>query len=425
VGEGVVWCRLRTTLKARCAMGWVRNGGGRASGRGSAIGSAASVCVTACFVATVASAQTAILSNYSGVSGTLTKDPQGTGASGVGIAQPVALSWRDRGVGIDGSWREPWWTAQVAANPGEPAALGDATIAELRLSAGVYAPTETDLHLPCHGPEWVIGRTRRSLSAGAGEIHGRGWHQSSQSQLVFWDRPGNADDVVFVVYGGDRYAEYRRVMNGSFPTGTYRGVNGAAGAVSSSVFSQVGSFSGGTPETPIPTWTFHDPAGMTVTFFGAGSTRIDGQGGTHTGSWQVWKITDAAGQAAYVGHPTDPGQALILGYDSSGRITTAFDAAGRRFDYTYGTVGAAGHARLGSVIATLGGATVGSVQYSYFAADSGEGDAGDLYAASAYTPALGGAVEHKHGVQILDGDLGDADGLRGGGLGVGSACHGS
>jgi RHS repeat-associated protein len=344
-------------------------------------------------------AQQPILTTYAEATfGTLTRDPQATGLGGggaTGVAQPVSLKWRHRGVGLDGTWREPWAIAQLAANPGDPAALGDAGVGDVRLATGEYAPTEIDLHLPSHGPEWIIGRSRRPLSAAVGTVHGRGWHQVSQAQIMAWDRTGSPHDMVFLVYGGDRYAEYRRVMNGNSPTQTYRGVNGAAGA-----FTYVGSVSGGAAqmsdpiggEAAINLWTYHDPTGITVTFFGANASRTDSGNVVHVGSWQIWKITDAAGEMAYVGHPTDPAQAILTGYDSSGRITTAFDSAGRQYSYAYGTVG--GVSRLLSVTATLGSTTVGTVNYTYYTSNTGDGYTGDLQAATTLTPTLASDIDH-------------------------------
>lgn len=346
-----------------------------------------------------ASGQQPVLTTYSGANSTLTTDPQSGGLSGggaTGVAQPVSLKWRHRGVGLDGTWREPWATAQLAANPGDPAALGDMAVGEVRLATGEYAPTEIDLNLPSIGPEWVIGRSRRSLSAAGGSMHGAGWNQMSQAQLVYWDRSGSSNDVVFLVYGGDRYAEFRRVMNGNSATQTFRGVNGAAGAFTCSAPLGGGAQPlSGSPEPDLPaisTWTYHDPAGITVTFLGAEATRSDTGGGTHVGKWQVWKITDAEGYTAYVGDATSADQAVLDGYDASGRIVKAYDSAGRRYDYTYGTPG--GASRLMSVTATLGTTVVASVEYTYYTTTGDGGTIGDLFSATTLVPTAGDFIRH-------------------------------
>lgn len=88
-------------------------------------------------------------------------------------------------------------------------------------------------------------------------------------------------------------------------------------------------------------------------------------------------MTNAAGRFAYVGDPTNPVDARYHGYDQWGRITDAWDGAGRHFEYSYGTDG--GLNRLQSVIASAaGGGEVGRVEYDYCDSTSSNGMAGDL-----------------------------------------------
>ena len=76
-------------------------------------------------------------------------------------SQPVVMGWLSRGTFIDGTAREAWLMGpQLAANPGDPGATGDAGMAGVRLSTGECAPTSVDLALPCPGPAWPIGRDR-------------------------------------------------------------------------------------------------------------------------------------------------------------------------------------------------------------------------------------------------------------------------
>ena len=58
----------------------------------------------------------------------------------------------------------------------------------------------------------------------------------------------------------------------------------------------------------------------------------------HDGRGQLWTIIDAADQAAYVGHETDPVLAIENGYDADGRMLEAYDTAGRRYTYTHQSV---------------------------------------------------------------------------------------
>ena len=74
-----------------------------------------------------------------------------------------------------------------------------------------------------------------------------------------------------------------------------------------------------------------DQHGVEYTFFGFDDDSDPAKG-------QLWKIEDNAANVAYVGHATTGSTAITSGFDSSGRITTAYDATGRRFSYTYTTL---------------------------------------------------------------------------------------
>lgn len=305
-------------------------------------------------------------------------------------AQPTALSYMHRTAMLDGSVRQSWnGIAAVGANASDTAALSDVSLADVRLSTGEYAPSEVDLAFPSAGPMWVVGRTRTPLYQ-SGRIHGIGWYQISQPQLSFKDNAGDSDDRVYIANGGDRYLEFIRVMNGSTPTDTFRGVNGTCGAVEKTVVTTDGggslqfrmmSFGEGSGTVASTTlWTYHDPIGNTVAFMGADAT-----GNSHDARWQVWKITNAAGLSAYVGDANNPLDARMAGYDEWGRITHAWDATGRHYQYTYGIDG--GASRLLSVVVTLGtSGEVGRAEYDYCDATSTNGMAGDLRLVTVRTP---------------------------------------
>src|SRR5690606_29708743 len=114
--------------------------------------------------------------------------------------------------------------------------------------------------------------------------------------------------------------EFKRVNASS---SQFKAKNGAAGVVE---YQSPGGIN--EPETYIYT----DQHGTRTTFFG-----FDTNAGIAKG--QIWKIADAAGNTAYVGHETTPSTAISSGYEamtsSGGGIKLAYDTDGRRYTYTY------------------------------------------------------------------------------------------
>src|SRR6185295_11865859 len=185
-----------------------------------------------------------------------------------------------RGVNLDGSGRAGSGLAwSMFGNPyGDGAGVsGTARLGELSLATGAYAPTDIDWTAPAEGASrWVIGRTynpvQGSISNG---YQGRNWFQSGQPELFLYDADSNpatlgSSDVLYIVYGADRYLEFNRVATSS--TG-FKGKNGAAGVV---------EFVHDTIDTYV--WT--DQVGTKTYFFGGNSNRAD---------WQIWKIVDVTG----------------------------------------------------------------------------------------------------------------------------------
>lgn len=129
---------------------------------------------------------------------------------------------------------------------------------------------------------------------------------------MLYDDATDTEDMVYLVYGADRFAEFRRTGAGA---STYKGVNGAAG-----IFEHVT----GSPDL----WIYHDPHGTRTYFFG-------GNTASNTADWQIWKIVDAAGNTAYVGDASSAATAVTAGYTAEGWIAKAYDGAGRRYCYTY------------------------------------------------------------------------------------------
>ncbi len=159
---------------------------------------------------------------------------------------------------------------------------------------------------------------------------------------------------------------------------TFKGRNGAAGVV---------KFESGSPDT----YTYTDQRGNRVVFFGGNTSgaRAD---------FQLWKMTDPAGNVTYVGHASNAATAASDGYNADGTVKAAYDANsndGRRFSYTYTTIG--GVSRLTQVKAeTKTGGTwasptglteVARVEYTYHAGGMGSvgGPAGYLESATVRT----------------------------------------
>ncbi|MEY3230007.1 MAG: hypothetical protein RL689_94, partial [Planctomycetota bacterium] len=307
-------------------------------------------------------------------------------------AQPVVLTSSDRVAFLDGTPRGEWLHGlSVCANAADPAAKGLPSIAGVRLDTLEFTPVAIDLALPCHGPSWPVARSVRRLNADPGSVHGPGWHHDAQPQAAFEDVPGTDLDVVRLVLGGDRFAEFRRVLDPrGKATDVFRGVNGTAGAV-------VRSFTpmrlpGQHAASKVSIFTFCDPLGAEAVFFGPEADSRDSRG-----AWQLWKITDAAGAVASVGGPqahADPGLALTQGYDSLGRVRFATDSAGRSYAYSHALIDGV-HPRLVEVrVDAPNGQRLATVRYDYGTAAAGSRDVnpGDLHRVTVVTAVEGGEV---------------------------------
>ncbi len=297
--------------------------------------------------------------------------------------QGVRPRAEQRGVGIDGVQRAggslPW---ALSGNPFESAQSGE-SLGLLRLAAGAYSPTEIDLALPAQVP-WVAGRTFNARQENSSSQHidsngyqGKNWFQISQPEVRLYDADGNpstkqAADLVYLIYGADRYVEFKRTADNA---DTFRGVNGAAG---------IFKYESGSPDL----YVYTDQNGNRTYFFG---------GNTSSGraDWQLWKFVDPAGNMAYVGHATTASTAVTNGYNTDGTIAQAFDSAGRRYCYTYSIIDSA--TRLTQIVAEVdaGGGwgdcgtetLVGKVEYAYYqTGDTTNGDSGNLKLVSVITP---------------------------------------
>lgn len=272
--------------------------------------------------------------------------------------QNMALDPSACGVNLDGSEREPNQLGlAMSANLWQDGLRRGAANGIVRLLDGAFAPTDIDFALPTRGPAVVIGRTffhgafqgEGNPPIAADAIQGWNWFQTAWPEIVV----RASDDRVFIVYGGDRHLAFQRVPESN--PATYRGVNGAAGAVVKA------SGEGGQPDL----WIYYDAVGNHADFIASGSR-----------SGRLWRIVDGAGRAMSVGNAGDAAQACASGFDELGRVVSMTDGAGRRFEFAYGS------GRLTQVDVTAPDTTtrLATISYSYYdeAAATGSGRAGDL-----------------------------------------------
>jgi len=294
------------------------------------------------------------------------------GASPVQGVQPLV---NQRGVNVEGSQRAagayPW---ALAGNPFENSWVGKEFLGDLRLDLGTYSILDVDIELPGTGGAWRIGRTYNLRQKNGGSYtdsngpQGYNWFQIGAPEIKLHDDSDNTKDVVYLLYGADRYLEFQRT--GSSST-IYKGKNGAAGIF---LFTD----GGGGPDT----WTYVDQHGNGTRFFG-----FDGDSAPVYG--QFWSCDSTVDNTAvYVGHKSNASTAISTGFDANGRVTTLYDAADRRYSFTYSGSTIGGVKRLEQVkseVLTSGTwasspvtMTVAQVDYSYYGTGESYGLAGDL-----------------------------------------------
>jgi len=305
-------------------------------------------------------------------------------------ATPVQDAWPQavqRGVQLDGMMRSGAHQQMViAGNPFENAWRAP-SIGGVRLDTGTFALQEVDIALPAEGFSWVIGRSYNARQDDGSHrdsdgYQGKNWFQTSQPEILLYDDPSaEKDDMVYLVYGADRYAEYLRVASGGV---TFKGTNGAAGIIE---FTDGGAG----PDT----YQLTDQNGNELTFFG-----FDSDAGAAAG--QLWTIEDPDGNKAYVGDATTASTAISNGFDSSGRILYAYDTSDRRYTYTYTTLDSVdrltqvkAETKTGGTWASPTGlATVARVDYAYYTSET-YGDPGDLKTVQLTTPMTDSGVDLK------------------------------
>jgi hypothetical protein len=156
-----------------------------------------------------------------------------SGSTSVQDVRPIAAQ---RGTNIDGSLRSaPGLLMQVAGNPFGEVWTGKQSQGDVRIDIGAYAPFDVDIALPATGPRWIVGRSynpRQEDSEGSHRDSGASpqgvdWFQTSQPEILLYEHPTDDDkDVLYLIYGADRFVEFKRVDEESVE---FKGVNGAAG----------------------------------------------------------------------------------------------------------------------------------------------------------------------------------------------------
>ena len=242
-------------------------------------------------------------------------------ASGASNIQDIRPQAGHRGTNLEGTYRAaPSQRMAIRGNPFENV-WSESQVNGVRLLTGTYGIQDVDLVLPAEGFSWVIGRSYNARQETSGAAHrdsdgyqGKNWFQNSQPEIVLHEHATDDEkDVLYLVYGADRYAEYKRVDIGGGTSNSFKGTNGAAG---------VFQYAAGTGSEP-DTYTLTDQNGNEIVFFG-----FDGDADPAEG--QIWKITDPADNTAYVGHATTASTAISNGFNASGYITEAYDTSGRR-----------------------------------------------------------------------------------------------
>jgi RHS repeat-associated protein len=286
-----------------------------------------------------------------------------------------------RGAQLDGALRKgnPWGLA-MNGNPLVVSSGSSARAGGIDVGNGTAEIFDVDLRLPSKGISWVIGRTYNARQVDSGGTHqdssgyqGKNWAQMSNPELVLYDADSNtgtkqATDYLYLVYGADRYLEFKRTAANSE---NFRATNGGAGVIQH--VPDTGSEPG--------YYMYVDQGGNELFFF---DSEPFGSADAGSAAMQLWKMVDPAGNVAYFGDPTTASTAITNGY-LSGKPSVAIDASDRRYSYTYD-----GSSRLTRVkvetktggtwfSSPTGLATVGQVDYTYYTSDGDTyGDNSDL-----------------------------------------------
>jgi len=287
----------------------------------------------------------------------LLTDYQPQSASSV---QGITPTYWQRGVQLDGAYASPsLFGLSLEGNPFETAGAIGRRHQSVDLVTGSYSASVVDISLPAPGFSWVIGRTYNGQQYDHNGIwrdsegpQGRNWFQSSMPELVQVEADGTAadsskeaDDLIYLVYGADRFVEFVR----SGTTDFFKATNGANAVIE--VVEDAGA---------ADVLELTDARGLKLTFWELN----DQAHSAGAASGQLWKVDLNGAATAYVGHETDKSIALSAvhadrGYETTGAIRRAVDSAGREYSYTYSS------SKLASVSVEDVTGEICKVNYSY------------------------------------------------------------
>ncbi|MCH8342427.1 MAG: RHS repeat-associated core domain-containing protein [Planctomycetes bacterium] len=264
-----------------------------------------------------------------------------------------------RGVNIDGSLRTAAGPPMaLAGNPFSEPWNESMILSGVRLDTGTVSITDVDLALPAPSFSWVIGRSYNARQHDgtayfdSNGYQGKNWFQLSQPEIVLYDDADDTKDMVYVVYGADRYIAFKRK---NATSDQFKAVNGVAGVV---------EFLDGYEDGPVDVYIYTDQRGWQYFFFG-----FDANYFPVSAKGQFWKVVAPGpgidGYVAYLGLDVDAyNSAIAAYYETDGRIGKVFDTAGRRYTYSYDN-----NNRLIEVLAEMnetGFPDVAKVEYDYY-----------------------------------------------------------
>lgn len=338
-----------------------------------------SVVLAFCAFVSVSLATTAPVLDIYGTTLTSYKPTTATSSNG------LRPRFDQRGVDIDGTLRQTsplGWA--IAADPLGGGYSAGRTLGDVNLDTGSYQPTEVDLAFPSLGLPVMIGRTFNNLSSNAGTrldcggVVGVNWAPTTQPEIVLFTGTTSDLDVLYLVYGADRYIEFQRIgVNAT----EFKAKNGAAGVV---------QFTLGNTGSSIPDlYTYFDQRGNQIVFFGFDASAAPAAG-------QLWKMIDTAGNTAYAGDSSTAATAISTGYTSLGKTSIFYDASGRRYTFTYATFGGLTGLlqKVEAEIPAGGGSwtSIGKVEYDYYTSTTTTNDIGLLGDLKTVTITLNGVT---------------------------------
>lgn len=330
----------------------------------------------------------------------------------------------------------PWDPNGLGDNRG--GGMGPSRMGPVDQGRGVVVHSEVDLALPSPGFSWIIGRSLGMNSADENDDYlvateteqGWNWVQGMEASVAFHDEWVPSNDLMgesfpmqaSVRYGSTGGMEFYLRQPGEFAGrgdsfftdkwAVYQPTEGAQGLLLVEHGADADEDDG-----TLPVVKYIDDEGTQVYFFhptDADATDL-GLGG------RLWKIVDAGGNTAWIGHPTNAATAAEAGYETDfeelGHLAVKFavDPGDRRYTYTYTGAGTYGTVldRLTQVKVEkktggtwegfpTGASEVARVNYAYYTAATTStasepmGQAGDLKSVTVTMPtSLSSSYDHE------------------------------